>query len=403
MSYEFSPIPFEPPQPAVLSNMPPASMSNLPAQPVSKWKPPSKSVRSPKPPTQAPSEFAPHEPIMAMLGIMLAERLDQDGAVLPFMMETSVDMNGTYLQKGDFTTIKTEDYSPKSYTLSDGNLLQDPWTTVNEHNVVTIHKPSSSNSNRRLASYVMPLLQGNLEAIRKRASSTDLECATADAAKFRELLQSRGFEHDHGIGWQEGEALHFNKQSEQPENKDFSPLRVYVSSGVAAFGVAKSLLEDPNVDIDGGKIWYPLTDVRMDAPIFYVSSHKQLTSALQGLYNLKEKGDLAVYPSPYTLGRSIKGMDGVYVAQAASGESFNGTMGDLWGLSIIDAVRIHNLRAGERVTTAWYQQVARTAVQQAIGLAPHFGVSSVHHAFLADQPVDAILATIASVEAKNTC
>ena len=336
---------------------------------------------------QREQSYVEPSPLLAILGDMIQQRLDENEMPRPHPMRRTPDVFGTVALGGNYMD------APRTSYINPGQpLIVDDWKETDEPGKrVWTH----SSAYFRLASYVGPLLRGTRNAPRMTAPPKD---AFIDAEEVRQLLAQRDFTTSEGSGFQEGAALHFEKESKG--QRDFAALRVYVASGLAAFGVTKQLLHDPAFDVDGGKIWYP--DSRTDAPIFYTSSHEQLESVLNGLYALRGRNQLITYPSAYSLGRRIKSLPGVYIGQAPPGNSFNGVMEDMWGEALPDALRIHNLPAGAKATESWRQKVVQEAITIARRNAPSLGMSALHHAFRDSEPINDILATVRACEAAHT-
>lgn len=329
--------------------------------------------------------FVELDPVIAILADMIAERLGEDSVVKPHPMRKRIDVFKTLALGGRYENATATNYTDTAASL----IVDDRFETEEATKQVWRHRSGYHN----LGSYVMPLLQGRRHT---PAQTTPIETARASTKEVSNLLVQKGFTVSTGSGFQQGDALHFERSTK--ELSDFSTLRIYVASGLAAFGLTKQLLEIPTFDVDGGKIWFPDVEKRTDAPIFYVSSHEQLESVLNGLYDLKEREHLVTYPSPYSLGQRVKNLPGVYIAQAPSAKSFNRVMGDVWGEALPGALKIHNLKVGQVATEAWFKEVAQEAITIAKKIAPAFGISPQNHAFLGDEPIDDILATLRDCE-----
>lgn len=178
---------------------------------------------------------------------------------------------------------------------------------------------------------------------------------------------------------------------------DFAPTRVYIPGGLGALKVAASVFES-GADMDYAKIWTPEVSkgeqvIHQDAPIFEVTTFKQLESLMASLRKLAKEGRLPAGPTPLA-GYEVEDLPGVYIGQAEPGTSFNGRMGDLFGEAIQEACSQVRLQAGEVVTTDIMNIIALHARELAQSNVEDTRTDPNNHAFLSGQPVDAILAVV---------
>lgn len=329
-----------------------------------------------------PEPYIQYWPLGEMASVIAAERLD-DGVVKPEDTSVRLALKQTAEAGGQITHERIPSRQTPGYLEA-----ADRYEKDSEHRVWRL-------SLERSRGYVYPLLTGRLGAQQpvpsKNASSAD------EIRQVQDLLGRRKYTLSGGSGFQQGDALHFHRDGSPGE---FSGTRIYVSSGPFAFSSLAKLLLSTEAAFYGGKTW--LTGTRTDAPILYVNTHAQLESTLHGLYALKQQGELPLYPSPYALGRSVLGLPGVYVAQAPSGESFNGVMAKQLEPAFIEAMLKHNVKTGDRLPSGWYGTVAKTVADILRRDAHTYGMSSEHHAFVANEPVDEILSTIRQSEDEHT-
>lgn len=321
--------------------------------------------------------YIPLAPLEQMAVVITAERLDADGTVLPQVMRKRLNLLETVRAGGSITHERIPDYS------------EDGWLEAENRTETDSERRVWDLSLQRKRGYVGWLLRGCNEAGIQTAAS-----GSEDISSVENKLPQEGYRTSDGSGFQQGDALHFTKTGEPG---DFSTTRIYVSSGDLAFTVLRKLLEKTDVLPIGGKVWFPGGN-RTDAPILYVNTHDQLSSILNGLYDLRNRRELTLYPSRYALGRAVVGLDGVYVAQTPPGKSFNGVMADLLEPAFVEAMLLYNVKTGKKLPQGWHSQVARTAASIAQKNAPEYGVSREHHAFLKGENVPAILATIREAE-----
>lgn len=217
-----------------------------------------------------------------------------------------------------------------------------------------------------------------------------------DKAEFESIISGLpSYEMHYDNVGQFEEAFHVTAV-EKPAS-DFAPTRVYVPGGVDALKVASAVLES-GADIRYAKIWTPQATtgeqvIHQDAPIFEVTTFKQLESLMSSLRDLAKEGKLPADPTPLA-GYEVEDLPGVYVGQAEAGTSFNGRMGDLFGLAIQEACSQVRLHAGEVVTTDTINNIALHARELAQANAAETHTDPNNHAFLSGQPVDAILAVV---------
>ena len=193
---------------------------------------------------------------------------------------------------------------------------------------------------------------------------------------------------------QEMPAYHVSS-IDDPLEPDFTELRIYAPCGALGASVAEKAISD-HVDCSGMKVWVPEGTekgqrYRMDSPIFFVATYKQLSEVISFLRSAEVE-----FTSDLLVGQPVENLPGVFIGQPnRKGGAFTSDATDIVEQAIIGACQDlrHEIVPGHTLTDSDLSKLVDTANRLGVKIATQSGRDSEHCSFLAGEPVDQIIST----------
>lgn len=328
-----------------------------------------------------PEAFMPLDSMQHLVGdtLIRSGRVDEQGIIQPLSIAQYRISNGFERLEPITRTdifIPTANQATGEYKLDDGTEI-----------AYQLDKPG-----------IEPAFYGSLTHSREGVLDIDVVEALAQSGKYLEEVVGRSIDYKLTYTTEQGLPAFFIRSQTEPP-KEIASTRVYIPGGLDAMAIAAGIVSK-GAEFDVAKMWVPemkhyKQTLRDDTPIFQVSSFKQLQSVVGALRNMKAEGRLPAYAAPL-VGYEIPGLPGVFVGQCDTGESFNGRMKKLFVPALEQAAQDFDLGAGDQVTDEMLIALSRKTRQVAMQNTEPSHTHPAHHAFLDDQPVGEIMASVAA-------
>jgi len=248
------------------------------------------------------------------------------------------------------------------------------------------------------------VLYQELTGLHKYFVALDQETADSQAAaqeRLQKAVKASGRYAATGsgntIGWED--SSHIYGLDADTTKPDFATTRIYIPGGLEASRVMSQIIE-AGAQFSYAKVWLPSADtsrqpIRHDSPIVETRTFDELHSVLDVLRGIKADGQLPAAKPPLT-GVEIPALPGVFVGQIAGRTSFNSNMDRLFGEPMQASCENITLQAGDVLSENLLADISFNvrSLAQVNAATSDLGISTEHHAFMANQPIGQIIQSL---------
>lgn len=322
-------------------------------------------------------DFLSTQSAQDIVGIVMAERVDEAGRLLPIKDQQHAIGRGGFQPYGD-PIIRTDVVLPP---------YRNKW------------RPAPG-VDKVLSDYdflTEDILYNGLAGLMKTSlNAEEIQRVAEDTRHLEQAVRSSDRYTSYVNDTQLRDSVRIKSKVPQQLKGLQESMRTYVAGGINGMSIAARAIE-AGAEFGYAKIWKPQAAYgeqmisTMDGAIFITHTLSDLQSTIGALRHI---GVEDVIEDEQIVGMPVPNLPGVMIAQSGA-ESFNGQVSTFFAQHLITAANSPDfaLRAGDMVDDNWVAAVAARMRDNAIGNAAVLGAHQQSHAIRAEQNID-ILKTI---------